>query len=286
MEKHFLITVGDDPQYLYGAKFMAFFFKDKTGLKLNLLYMASRFDCICESDNPRLHEINARLAEIYRKKGELALKESRRILQEHGFSSRQISTKVFDLIHDVVQNTVEYARVGAYNALLLCRRGCSVFAKTFRPIVSEAIIDLQIDFPVWIIRRPQPDRKNVLLCVDGSEASLHAADHVAFMLEQQEQHKIILFHLRREESGDPETVLDQARQRLTERIESHRIDTLLIQGGRVSETILNEATREGFAAVAIGRRGQSAGSPAEKHMGSTCINLLHNLEGAALWVKW
>lgn len=286
MKKHFLITVGDDPQYLYGAKFMASFFMNKKDITLDLLYLASRFDCICGCDNPRLKEINDNLAEIYRKKGEQALIESRKILLDHGFSNRQISTKVFNLMHDVVHDTVEYARLGDYDALLLCRRGYVVFEKAFRRTLSEAIMDLQINFPVWIVRRMLPDRSNVLLCVDGSEASLHAADHVALMLEQQEEHKVILFHMRRQESGDPKALLELVRQKLIPRIEKRRIKELIAEGGRVSEVIIREAAQGGFAAVAIGRRGQSVGSPVEKYMGSTCVNLLHNLEGAALWVKW
>lgn len=286
MKKHFLITVGDDPQYLYGAKFMASFFKNKKNMTLNLLYLASRFDCICGCDNPRLQEVNAHLAEIYRKKGEQALNESRKILLDHGFSNQQISTKVFNLVHDVVHDTVEYARLGDYDALLLCRRGYLLFEKAFRRTLSEAIMDLQINFPVWIVRQMLPDRRNVLLCVDGSEASLHAADHVALMLEQEEEHRVILFHMQRKESGDPRALLELVRQRLASRIEKRRIGELIAVNDRVSDAIIREAAVGGFAAVAIGRRGHSVGSPDEKYMGSTCINLLHNLEGAALWVKW
>lgn len=286
MAQKYLITVGDDPQYLYGVRFAAAFFTNKAEISVSLLYVAPRFDSPDAHENERLHRIDVQLSELYRKKGEKALIESRKILLAHQFAEEQITSQSFYRVHGTVKDIVEYTRSGGYAATVLGKRGYSIFERGLGSSVSEALIDLQIDFPVWIVRDPQPDRKNVLLCVDGSEASLHAADHVAFVLERQEDHGVTLFHMRREESGDPEKLLEEARQRLAPRIDRKRIGELILDAGRVSATIMQVAAKRRYAAVAIGRRGHSAGSPAEKYLGSTCVNLLHSLEGAALWVRW
>lgn len=286
MAQKYLITVGDDPQYLYGVKFAASFFTNKTDINIGLLYVAPRFDSADAHENERLHRIDVQLSELYRKKGEKALHEGQKILQVQSFAEQQITSSSFYSVHGTVKDIVEYSRSGGYDATVLGKRGYSIFERGVGSSVSEALIDLQIDFPVWIVRDPQPDRKNVLLCVDGSAASLHAVDHVAFVLERQEDHGVTLFHMCREESGDPEKLLEQARRRLSPRIDQRRIGELILEGGRVSESIMQAAARRRFAAVAIGRRGHSANSPAEKYMGSTCVNLLYNLDGAALWVKW
>jgi len=286
MAQKYLITVGDDPQYLYGVRFAAAFFTNKTDIRISLLYVAPRFDSADAHENERLHRIDVQLSELYRKKGEKSLAESRKILLAHQFAEEQITSQSFYRVHGTVTDIVEYTRSGGFDATLLGKRGYSIFERGLGSSVSEALIDLQIDFPVWIVRDPQPDRKNVLLCVDGSAASLHAADHVAFVLERQEDHGVTLFHMRREESGDPEKLLEQVRLRLSSKIDQRRIGELILEGGRVSESIMRAAAKGRFAAVAIGRRGHSVGSPAEKYLGSTCVNLLYNLKGAALWVKW
>ena len=47
--------------------------------------------------------------------------------------------------------------------------------------VSHRILWESITFPIWICRNTERDRKNVLVCVDGSEECLRVADHVGYM---------------------------------------------------------------------------------------------------------
>ena len=47
--------------------------------------------------------------------------------------------------------------------------------------------------PFWTCRKPDLERKNVLLCVDGSEPALRMADHVGFILAQERTQEVTLF---------------------------------------------------------------------------------------------
>jgi nucleotide-binding universal stress UspA family protein len=286
MKRNFLITVGDDPQFLYGARFAASFFRNKSGIRLNLLYLAPRFDSMDAREDMRLHEIDLKLSAMYARKGQKALQECIDILRSEGFSKGQISTKLIHRVHGTVKDIVEYARLTDYEAVVLGRRGYSIFEKAFGASVTEEIFDLHIDFPIWICRRPGSDLKNVLLCADGSDASLRAAEHVGSVLEEQEHQQVTLCYICTDKSANPEAVLDEVHQRVVDRIPDRRIERLVVRARSAAEAIIKEAVSGSFAAVAIGRCGVSAKAPLQSYMGSTCIQLLKDLEGAALWVKW
>lgn len=287
MEKHLLITIGDDPKSLFGAKFVGEFFRNRTNLKLDLLYIAPRFDSGDVHRDMRLQDISFGLSKIYSRMGEEALALGSDILKDAGFSQKKINCKVMHRMQSTVKDIVEYAKLGHYHTVVLGRRSFSIFEKSFPGSVTNEIMGLPISFPIWICKNPERGRRNVLLCVDGSEASLRVADHVAFFLESNKDHNVTLLHVSREESGDPEIVIHEVRQRLGRRISQERVASLFIDKRAPSEAILKEAEKAKFAAVAVGRLGLSEKKRARgDYIGSTPIKLLNRLRGAALWITW
>ncbi len=162
-----------------------------------------------------------------------------------------------------------------------------LFEGAFSNSVSREMLDRDVDFPLWICRRPEMGRKNVLLCVDETEPSLRIADHVGFILNGEEDHNVTLFHVDSGEGKNVDVILQQAHTQLTENaLPPERIKILVKRSNKVVKTILEEVERGAYAAVAVGRGGAKPKGMFKKWMiGSRSTNLLEILEKAALWVS-
>ncbi len=287
MDRKLLITVGDDPDCLYGVKFVGEFFRSKRDLRVTLLHVAPHFESMDADEAQRVHEMDATLSEIYARKGRKALEMSRTILMNDDFQAHQVTEKLVRKHYGMIGDMVEEARLGRYDAVVLGRRGYSIFEKSLHPWVCEATMDLELDLPIWVCRRPRRGLKGVLLCLDGSDPALRMAEHVARMVGKEEQHGVTLLHVDDGSSRDLQGMMDSFRRKLTEvGIEGERIRTLALQGeGEVAGTIREEAARGGYAVVAVGRRGiRNEGRSPRPFMGSKSMELLQSLEGATLWV--
>ena len=95
----------------------------------------------------------------------------------------------------IVGDIAKEGKIGHYDAVVLGRRGYLVFECFLQDSVTREILDRKIDFPIWVCRQFEENRKNVLLCVDGSKQSLHIADHVGFVLKDEEEHTVTILHI-------------------------------------------------------------------------------------------
>jgi hypothetical protein len=286
MERKVLITVGDDPNSLYGAHFVSSFFRNKGDMKLTLLHIAPAFESMEPKEGLRLHEMDQILSRIYAKKGHEALEMSKRILLSQDFFSHQISTKLIYKHYGMTRDILQEAEQGHYHAIALGRRGYSIFEKALYPRLSQEVMGLNIDFPLWVCRRPQRGLKNVLLCVDGSDSSLRAARHVGFMVGREEQHRITLLFVDDGSSKDVEVAFRKAKRELADHsIKDESVVTQIIEGNEVAKIILKESSTGSYAVVSVGQHGVGTQTASEKRfMGTNSLELIETLERAALWV--
>jgi nucleotide-binding universal stress UspA family protein len=107
------------------------------------------------------------------------------------------------------------------------------------------------------------------------------------MLEREEQHSITLLHVSTGKKGDPDVILNTARERLKiNGIPDQRIRLMVVPGYRTVNTILEETERGRYAAVAVGRGGSEAqGFLGKLLMGSVSMKLMETLEKSVLWVS-
>lgn len=287
MKKHLLLTVGDDLNSLYGVRFIASFFRNKTDTRLTLFYVAPRFDAMDSREAALQHQMDRKMAELYRAKGQNALDTSLRFLCDHVCVRENLTTRLIFKRHGTVKDIIMEGREGLYDAVVLGRRGYTLFEGAFSNSVSREMLDRDVDFPLWICRRPEMGRKNVLLCVDETEPSLRIADHVGFILNGEEDHNVTLFHVDSGEGKNVDVILQQAHTQLTENaLPPERIKILVKRSNKVVKTILEEVERGAYAAVAVGRGGAKPKGMFKKWMiGSRSTNLLEILEKAALWVS-
>jgi len=285
MERKLLVTVGEDLESLYGVRFVASFFQNKQDIRVTLLYVAPRFESEDEGQNVRHYEIDAELSEIYSRKGKKALEISRGILESSDFAPKQITSKLIYKKHGMVADITEEAATGNHDVIVLGQRGYSIFEKALYPVLPSEMVRLEMDFPIWICKRPRRGLKNVLLCMDGSPESHRITDHVAAFVGREERHGITLFHVS-DGSRRGAEILAAAMERLSELgIKKERMKPVIVESADVAKAINHEAKSGDYAVVAAGRRGiKKVGEPDKWVIGSNNWKLIDMLENAALWV--
>jgi len=287
MEKHLLLTISDDLNLLCGVRFAASFFRNTRQTKLTLLYVAPSHQSVSPHADPVQHEMDRKQSKIYREKGQMALNASQKYLAERGFPPENIVTRLISKRFGTVEDIIFEGRGGHFDAVILGRRGYTLFEKAFANSVTREIINRDIDFPVWVCRHPEGGRRNVLLCVDETEPSLRIADHVGFILEAEPEHSVTLFHVDLGDGKNAETIVQHARQKLVaNKVPEERIHSKIVKASKVVKPIVEEVERGGYAAVAVGRGGTQARSLFDKWLGSSrSMELMEILEKAALWVS-
>jgi nucleotide-binding universal stress UspA family protein len=289
MEKHFLVTVSEQKSAFYGVRFMGHLFSNKDEMRVTLFYTAPRPPAVWEGE--RTHESMAeseRKAKKYEVMGRNALETSKTELIKLGFKQERIGTRFqvgrFSKVEDIIQEGAQ----GLYDAVILGGRGLSLLETAFDESTTKKLLKEKINFPIWICRMPDLERKNVLVCVDGSEHSGRMADHVGFILGKEKSQEVTLLVVKRpggKLKESPENILSKSREILLNNgFPSERAKTKVIEAGNVSNAILKQAEQDKFAAVALGRTGVGQGLLKSIFMGSVSNTLFHELKGAALWL--
>jgi nucleotide-binding universal stress UspA family protein len=289
MEKHLLVTVSEQQSAFCGVRFVGHFFSHKEDLKLTFFYTAPKAPGVWEGESDHQSVAQSQQqAKEYEIKGRKAFEAARKELIQLGCKPDNIATKLqirrFTKVTDIIQE----AETGLYDAVVLGRRGLSWLEEAFDESVSKGILEKQVNFPLWLCRRPDPARKNLLLCVDGSDASKRMADHVGFMLAGKEQQEVTALFVKKSGATlkkDPDDILSESREIMTKSgIPAERIKSRIISNNNIGKAILAEVENGRFAAVAVGRTGAGQGFLQKLFMGSVSEKLFRELERAALWI--
>ena len=290
MNKHFLVTVSNDYEHLTGVEFLCSFFKQRSKHQITLLH-------ICRLDSTIAK--NA-LLEIWenpddRVKGKLtvgakkAMDKSIAMLKDSSMSIDEMITKTFAERYGKVKDILNEGSSGLYDAIVLGKRASYTLQWFFeRPAdeTAKAIIsDSSISTPIWICPAPEKGRKNVLICVDGSEGSLRAVDHAGYILSKQDQHNLTLLYVENGAGLNSEEIFNKSKNTLKEHnIDPGRIRTETTWGLNVAGTILSFAEKGAFAAIAVGLKGVDKGIMKRINLaGGTTASLIERTEKISLW---
>lgn len=127
-------------------------------------------------------------------RAQAALESARRILLRHGLGEEQVEAKIHPRIADAARDILFEAEQGLYDAVVLGRRGLSKTQELFLGSVTKQVVEHSERLPVWVVGGRVTSLK-VLLAVDGSEGSLRAVDHLAFMLGGNPECRVTLLHI-------------------------------------------------------------------------------------------
>lgn len=290
MNKHFLVTVSFDSADLTGVAFLCSFFQKLSEHQATLFHI-----CRLDSNN-----MNATLLEMWGDPkdntasqitvgAQRALGKAKSMLAESHMSVDQVITKTFEERYGKVKDILNEGTEGLYDAIVLGKRASytlqSFFERAADETAQKIIKESTLSTPLWICPESDQLRKNVLVCVDGSENGLRAVDHVGYIISKQPQHSLTLFHVQNNAGGGGDDIFTAARNVLKEHnIDESRIHTDSSWGVSVAGTIMSFAEKEGFAAIAFGLRGMQAGLFKNmKLAGGTASNLIAKTDKISLW---
>ncbi len=291
MNLHFLATLSSDREHLYGTQFLSSFFKNSLACKVTLFHI-NRLD---SEDNSKsllkIWEVQDSSVEGNLTHGaRQAFDRAAVILKNGNITTQRLITKTVNERYGKVRDILLEGRNGLYDAIILGRRATYAlqwfFEKPADEIPQAILKDSSLTNPLWVCCEPEQGRKNILLCVDGSEASFRAADHVGYILKRADEHKVTVFHIRASTSQDcsSESILNKAISILEENgVTANRISSKATWGLSIVNTILDEKNRGKYAAIAVGIRGNN-NKTLKKFgiMGGTTSSLIQNINKATV----
>jgi nucleotide-binding universal stress UspA family protein len=293
VQKELLLAIGDDRAASYNLRFLKDTFDSFCDLGLTLFYAAPR-SALWDRQEAGLPPSDAAVDQIVahkKGKGKMALEDARRWVTEiAGCDGENVRTKVVHSRLGTARELICEAREGLYDALVLGRKGFTWFEEIFENSVCHELLWQDIDFPIWVCKRPsQVSHRNVLLCLDGSDPSLRMADHAGYMLADEPRQSFTLFHVAQKGYGDARSarIFEEALVVLAEHgIPDERIEMKMVTGKSAFKAILKEARTGHYAAVAVGRHGTGSQTRMENLFPSTVsVNLLRQLQETALWIS-
>ncbi len=210
------------------------------------------------------------------------LERAREHLLRHGLAEDRVEVKAHPRTSDSARDILFETEQGLYDAVVLGRRGLSKTQELFLGSVTNKVVQHAERTPVWVVGGRVTSHK-VLCAVDGSEGSLKAVDHLAFMLGGNPECRITLFHvgaslasycpvdfnqdlgtaiegeLMHSERECMDDFFRRAMIVLAEAgMERDQVDTKTREGVlAVPGAVLEEARAGDYGTVVLGRRGQS-----------------------------
>jgi len=211
------------------------------------------------------------------------------MLSQSNMSVDSMITKSFAERYGKIKDILQEGTAGLYDAIILGKRASYTLQWLFeRPAdeTAKAIIqDSSLSTPLWICPLPESGRRNVLVCVDGSEGSYRAVDHVGYILSLQDQHNITLFIVDNGAGLNTSEIFEKSIEILTDhKISQERIHTRMNIGLNVAGTIMSYAQNNNFAAIAVGLQGVNKGFlKSIKLAGGTTASLITRAEKVSIW---
>ncbi len=255
-----------------------------------------------------------KLKKINAADGEKILEKAKAQLTAAQFPPERIETKMLPRITGLAKDITNEAEYGLYDALLVGRRGLSGAQGLFMGSVSSQLMQHAVNVPLWIIDR-QVAEPRVMIAVDGSNASLKAVDHVAFMLGHNPEAQVHFLHvvpklqnvcpIDLDNTGETLKGMEEEIELLEEELFlenqscmddfTPRATQILRQAGfssdritvsvrevvlGVARTILKAAEEGGYGTIVMGRRGMGR----SLFLGSVSNRVIRRANGQAIWV--
>ncbi len=290
MEKKLLVAISNNVEHLFGVRFICSFFTAGSEHHITLFHVCNRKGSKMSHVLTNMWEgpatnLQAELPAGARR----SIKKAIALLKDHNIAIDRVITKAIRERYGTVKDILLESSQGLYDAVVLGRRAS--FALQWlvdRPAdetMQSMIRDHCCTSPLWICPDTEPGRKNVLVCLDGSENGYRVVDHVGYFLTDQDQHFVTLLHVRTLNSPDDADIFQRAETILHEHdIGNERIRRSSLRGLSIPGVILSEIEKGGYGSVAVGMHGQDIGrQKAFRLAGTTTSRLISKIEKAALW---
>ena len=309
MEKKVLVPVDEGPQSLHAVDYLGLMEGSHIReLHVTLFHVMKAIPPYLADEARKDQAMFRRLRQAQdtnRKAAHEILEKARLRLIDHGLAPERVEVKALPRTSDAARDLLFEAEKGQYDAVVMSRRGLTKTQEVFMGSVTNTVVQHAERVPVWVVGGRVTSTK-VLAAVDGSDGSLKAVDHMAFMLGENPEVEITLLHvgaslanyctldfgqeMHEEFEGDimrsEQRCMDdfyaRAQKVLVEAgLEMDQIKTVSVEGKLgVSRTIIDLVKKEGFGTVVVGRRGEQKSF----FLGHVADKLVARLPDAAIWV--
>ena len=308
MEKKLLIAVDDSRHSENALRYAASLHETVNDSKFVLFHVQPTISQYLLDEARTKPGANAQLKKLMHKNEQSAmalLEKYKVLLMSRGFPDADVELLTLPRKSGAAKDILEYGTAKQVDAILLGRRGLSGLAETFLGSVSANVVDNSPLIPVWLVDEKSASNA-VMVAVDGSESSLRAVDHLAFILEGNTDVKLSFFHVAPSlkdfcpidfadtDSAELETIIRQGDQACIDRFFAHARKKLADAGFNESQIHINvkeggfrvgkavmEAYRQGkYGTLVIGRRGMDK----KFFTGSVSRYLINQFSDGALWV--
>jgi nucleotide-binding universal stress UspA family protein len=307
MEKKILVAVGDCIYSQQAVKYVARISsaaKDLTYTLFNVQPLVPEIFVAGAEIDPK---VRAEVDKLIRKNAETAecvVCDLKDLMVQEGIPPSRIEVVAAPLEVGMAKDILRRAEQGAYNAIVLARRGVTPSRDFFIGTTAAKVVEHALKIPVWIVAG-EATSMNMLMAVDGSASSLRELDHLIHMAGKSRKLKLTLFHvvpfLRHYYSIDFERD-NLALQRVVQQEDNKRMEdfygrayAMLNAAGfkksqvqiktntyshDVSTAILDEARGGKYSTIVIGRRGEREAV----FTGRIAMRLVQKISNPALWV--
>ncbi len=307
MEKKILLAVDDSIHSKHAVEYavrMSSVVKDLTYTLFHVQPAVSGF--LLDEAKTSLRA-RAELRKVIRKNtghAEKILKKYKGQMVRMGISDERIDLATQPKTLGVAKDVLEWAEQGLYDAIVMGRRGLSRVQEAFMGSVTADVVEHSRFIPVWVVDG-NVTSTNIMVAVDGSESSLHAVDHLSFMVAGNPGVKVTLFHVVPtfgpysaidfankgaandqlvEEGKGPHMngFCEDAQKKFREAgIHDDQIETKVRRCTlNVSKSIIEEARKGNYGTVVVGRRGINGAF----FMGSVSRHVLDSTSNRTLWL--
>lgn len=253
--KKLLFTVSDDPNMFNGLRFLCRFFENKSRFDLTLLCMASPDSNYCRWRAGKTQPGPATERPDMDSNWHLAREEAMRMLQWDGFPAGRIQIKSASGMICRIEDIEDEIGSETHDAVVMGRRGLNRLKDFTSKSLSRKLFERQPEIPMILCRKPDLNRKNVLLCVDDSESSNNMARFVASMLEG-ESHLVTLCNIISDTSDERDkatAIFNRCEEIMCkEGFDSGRLRHMIYPSDYAPRAILDNANWGKFAVVAVG----------------------------------
>jgi nucleotide-binding universal stress UspA family protein len=304
MEKKILLAVDNSIHSKNAVKYAARISSLVKNVSYTLFNVQPTISQYILEDAKKDARVSAELSIINRKNAE----EAQRILEKYktiminlGIKEQHIDTITQPKKEGTAKDILRYARQGMYDTIVVGRRGQSLIKQVFMDCTTCNLLEHASDVPVWVVDGDVKPSK-ILLAADGSESSIRAVDHLRFMVGDNPDVRITLFHVVPDsiswgtytvDGFLEEFLVEKDRQKINDfhdrvhrmfkeaSIPEDRIEIKKVQrSDNAGKAILEEAQTGDYSTVVVGRRGNNQSF----FMGSVSRYMLNRTEDRTLWV--
>ncbi len=232
------------------------------------------------------------------------LDESMETMVKLGVDEELIEKVSQPVIKGTAKGILDYANQTLCDAIVVGDRGKSKLAEAFTGSIANNVLEHTNTTPVWAVGGDVKTQR-VMLAVDGSESSLKAVDHAAFMLAGNTEVKIDLIHVAPKlrdycaiefnENGEIiEDFITTGDKKCVDSFYTHakkkfidvglsesQIEIMEVESKvNIGKTIVENAKKEDCGTLIVGRRGANDSF----FMGSVSRYILTNAKDCAVWL--